>query len=152
MRKYNSPDYGITVVHGVGRTRVAVAGQLDVVSWFVFEVVFVSSSRCAIPSTIALPPHDQLKPVTKEIVIQDPMLGFGLHEAPRVGNIGDNKPERGDFQLLVVLLSFFYAFTLPPQTCRSFEGVLYFFFYAYTLPPQTSHIFAGGVVKSVVRI
>lgn len=59
------------------------------------------------PSTLftIVPPHQekkQPKAVTKKMVIWHLLFGFGLHEAPHMGDTGENESKRWDPQLLVL--------------------------------------------------
>lgn len=73
--------------------------------------------------------------VKKRMVTQQcPILGFRLHDAPHMSDVGEDKLQRGNSALLV-------ATDLSHPDSRG-----------YILPPQTRHFIADGFRKVPINI
>ena len=72
--------------------------------------------------------------VAKTMVIQRLMFGFWLLEAPHKSDIIENKPERGNFQLLVVFRFFCFV------SCVDFAS-----------PNQLLYLWGVAIVESICR-
>lgn len=55
------------------------------------------------------PPASQPKNVKKNMVLQPVIAGFGLHEAPHMGGLGDNDPMGESLLLLILTLRLGYS-------------------------------------------
>lgn len=91
------------------------------------------------------------------MVIQRLVFGFGLHDAPHIGDLRENKPKRGTSQLLIVLDFFFFVvcvdFVSPNKPLSgggSIAKSVCLIFRSSGVTLFNFSFFGGSIVKSVV--